>query len=240
MSDPLVRGTGLTKVYGRGAAAVRVFEDLSVEFHAGELSAVVGPSGCGKSTLLHLLAGIDSPDSGFVEIDGVRMSSLDAGARARLRNERIGFVFQFHHLLPEFTAAENVAFPLRIAGVPARAARRRAEAILERVGLAGRAAHFPAELSGGELQRAAVGRAIARSPRVIFADEPTGNLDRDNADRVFRLLRDVQREGGGSLVLVTHDADLASRCDKIFSMSTQGIAPETAAGAAGGSGNPDV
>jgi lipoprotein-releasing system ATP-binding protein len=239
MTEPLVRGAGLTKVYGTGPAAVRVFENLSIDFEPGELSAVVGPSGCGKSTLLHLLAGIDSPDSGFVEIDGVRMSSLDAGGRARLRNERIGFVFQFHHLLPEFTAAENVAFPLRIAGVPAREARRRAAVILERVGIADRAAHFPAEMSGGELQRAAVGRAIARGPRVIFADEPTGNLDRENADRVFRLLRDVQRESGGSVVLVTHDPELASRCDKIFTMSSQGMLQGTARGA-GGLGNPDV
>ncbi|HET9793600.1 MAG TPA: ABC transporter ATP-binding protein [Thermoanaerobaculia bacterium] len=239
MSPPVVRAEGLTKVYGSGAAAVRVFENLSIEVLPGEFVAVVGPSGCGKSTLLHLLAGIDSPDSGFVEIDGVRMSSLDAAARAKLRNERIGFVFQFHHLLPEFSAAENVALPLRIAAVPAREARRRAGEILDRVGLAGRADHFPAEMSGGELQRAAVGRAIARSPRVILADEPTGNLDRANADRVFQLLRDVQRESGGSVVLVTHDPDLASRCDKIFSMSTQGNGQGTAA-PDGGNGSPDV
>jgi len=239
MSGPIVRAEGLTKVYGSGTAAVRVFEDLSMEVGAGEFVAVVGPSGCGKSTLLHLLAGIDSPDSGFVEIDGVRMSSLDGAGRAKLRNERIGFVFQFHHLLPEFSAAENVAFPLRIAGVPAREARRRAEEILERVGLADRARHFPAEMSGGELQRAAVGRAIARKPKVILADEPTGNLDRANAERVFRLLRDVQRESGGSVVLVTHDADLASRCDKIHSMSTQGIDRGSPA-ADRGTGSPDV
>jgi len=237
---PLVRASGLSKVYGSGAAAVRVFENLSLEVAAGEFVAVVGPSGCGKSTLLHLLAGIDSPDSGFVEIDGVRMSSLDAAERAKLRNERIGFVFQFHHLLPEFSAAENVALPLRIAAVPPREARRRAGEILERVGLSGRAAHFPSEMSGGELQRAAVGRAIARRPRVILADEPTGNLDRANAERVFLLLREVQRESGGSVVLVTHDAALASRCDKIFSMSTQGIAQGTAVETAGGIGNPDV
>jgi lipoprotein-releasing system ATP-binding protein len=239
MSGPIVRAEGLTKVYGSGAAAVRVFENLSMEVAAGEFVAVVGPSGCGKSTLLHLLAGIDSPDSGFVEIDGVRMSSLDGAERAKLRNERIGFVFQFHHLLPEFSAAENVALPLRIASVPAREARRRAGEILERVGLADRADHFPSEMSGGELQRAAVGRAIARSPRVILADEPTGNLDRANADRVFLLLREMQRESGGSVVLVTHDPDLASRCDKIHSMSTQGI-DRGSPTAARGTGSPDV
>jgi len=236
MSVPVVRACALTKTYGSGPAAVRVFEELSIEVAAGEFVAVVGPSGCGKSTLLHLLAGIDSPDSGFVEIDGVCMSDLGPAERAKLRNERIGFVFQFHHLLPEFSAAENVALPLRIAAVPPREARRRAGEILERVGLAGRASHFPAEMSGGELQRAAVGRAIARSPRVIFADEPTGNLDRENAERVFLLLREVQRESGGSVVLVTHDPELASRCDKIFPMSTPGIRQ----GVPGGIGSPDV
>src|SRR5262249_11886146 len=155
-----------------------------------------GPSGCGKSTLLHLLAGIDAPDSGFVEIDGARWDGLVANARARLRNERIGFVFQYHHLLPEFSAAENVALPLRIASAGKREADRQARSLLERVGLAGRADHRPAEMSGGELQRAAVARAIARSPRVLFADEPTGNLDSDNAEQIFALLRDVHREAG--------------------------------------------
>ena len=223
MTEPAVRAVALSKSYGAGAAAVRVFEGLSIDVLPGEFVAVVGPSGCGKSTLLHLLAGIDSPDSGFVEIDGQRLSSLGARERAKLRNEKIGFVFQFHHLLPEFTAAENVALPLRIGAMNRAEAGRRADEILARVGLAGRGSHLPGEMSGGELQRAAVGRAIARRPRVLFADEPTGNLDHDNAERVFALLREIHGESGGSVILVTHDRDLASRCDKIFTMSPQGI-----------------
>ena len=220
---PAVRAVDLAKSYGTGAAAIRVFEGVSMEVLPGEFVAVVGPSGCGKSTLLHLLAGIDSPDAGLVEMDGVAWSSLDADARANLRNERVGFVFQFHHLLSEFTAAENVAMPLRIGGMSRRDADQEARAILDRVGLAGRADHFPAEMSGGELQRAAVARAIARTPRVLFADEPTGNLDSENAEHVFRLLRQVHEESRGSVVLVTHDRELARRCDKIFSITREGI-----------------
>jgi lipoprotein-releasing system ATP-binding protein len=223
MTEPAVRAVGLSKSYGKGAAAVRVFDGLSIDVFTGEFVAVVGPSGCGKSTLLHLLAGIDSPDSGFVEIDGVRWTDLDADEGARRRNEKVGFVFQFHHLLPEFTATENVAMPLRIASMARRDAEARAEAILARVGLADRASHLPGEMSGGELQRAAVGRAIARRPHVLFADEPTGNLDRETAEQVFLLLREIHRESGGSVVLVTHDRELARRCDKIFAMSSEGI-----------------
>jgi lipoprotein-releasing system ATP-binding protein len=220
---PALRAVDLSKSYGRGPAAVRVFAGLSMEVLPGEFVAVVGPSGCGKSTLLHLLAGIDSPDSGFVEVDGVRWSSLDPKARAQMRNERVGFVFQFHHLLSEFTAAENVGMPLRIAAMGRRDADRRARALLDRVGLSGRADHRPAEMSGGELQRAAVARAIARAPRVLFADEPTGNLDSDNAEQIFLLLRATHAESGGSVVLVTHDRELARRCDKIFSITREGI-----------------
>lgn len=220
---PALRAVDLSKSYGSGPAAVRVFAGLSMEVLPGEFVAVVGPSGCGKSTLLHLLAGIDSPDTGFVEVDGVRWSSLDPDARAKARNARVGFVFQFHHLLSEFTAAENVAMPLRIGAIGRREAERRARALLDRVGLGGRADHRPAEMSGGELQRAAVARAIARTPRVLFADEPTGNLDSDNAEQIFSLLRATHAESGGSVVLVTHDRELARRCDKIFSITREGI-----------------
>ena len=220
---PSIRAVGLSKSYGTGASAVLVFAGLSLELRTGEFVAVVGPSGCGKSTLLHLLAGIDEPDSGEVEISGVALSSLDARRRARLRNESVGFVFQFHHLLPEFSALENVAMPLRIAGLSRGEALRRARDVLARVGLADRDAHRPAELSGGELQRAAVARAVIANPRLIFADEPTGNLDRENAESVFALLRSLHAESGGTVVLVTHDRDLASRCDKIFAMSREGV-----------------
>ena len=153
----------------------------------------------------------------------MRWSSLDPDARAKARNARVGFVFQFHHLLSEFTAAENVAMPLRIGAIGRREAERRARALLDRVGLGGRADHRPAEMSGGELQRAAVARAIARTPRVLFADEPTGNLDSDNAEQIFSLLRATHAESGGSVVLVTHDRELARRCDKIFSITREGI-----------------
>ena len=218
-----VRAVGLTKSYGAGPSAVRVFSGLSFELQEGEFVAVVGPSGSGKSTLLHLLAGIDEPDSGEVEISGVALSRLDAASRARLRNTTIGFVFQFHHLLPEFSALENVSLPLRIAGVPRGEAMRRAREALGRVGLGDRGEHRPAELSGGELQRAAVARAVIAKPRLLFADEPTGNLDSDNARAVFDLLRALHGEGGGTVVLVTHDRDLAARCDKIFTMSAEGV-----------------
>lgn len=222
-SVPAVRAVGLAKSYGSGEGAVLVFSGLSLELRAGEFVAVVGPSGCGKSTLLHLLAGLDEPDSGEVEISGVALSSLDSRTRARLRNESIGFVFQFHHLLPEFSALENVSMPLRIAGIPRGEALRRSRDVLARVGLADRGSHRPAELSGGELQRAAVARAVVANPRLLFADEPTGNLDRENAESVFGLLRALHAESGGTVVLVTHDRDLAARCDKIFLMSGEGV-----------------
>jgi lipoprotein-releasing system ATP-binding protein len=218
-----VRAAGLRKTYGRAPAAVTVFTGLSLELREGDFVAVVGPSGSGKSTLLHLLAGIDTPDAGTVEIDGASLFDQDPVKRAKWRNERIGFVFQFHHLLPEFTAEENVAMPLRIGGAPAREARERARALLARVGLTDRARHLPSELSGGELQRAAVARAIARSPRVLFADEPTGNLDREHADEIFSLLRELHEERRGTSVIVTHDRDLAARCGKIFVMSKEGL-----------------
>ncbi len=221
--DAVLRAVDLSKSYGKGPSAVSVFSGLSFELHGGEFVAVVGPSGCGKSTLLHILAGIDETDSGFVEIGGVPISRLDARRRARLRNESVGFIFQFHHLLPEFSAAENVAMPLRIAGISRSEALERSGAALARVGLGNRATHRPAELSGGELQRAAVARAIIARPRLVFADEPTGNLDRENANAVFELLRELHAESGGTVVLVTHDRDLAARCDKIFTMSQEGV-----------------
>jgi len=223
MTEPVIRARQLAKSYGSGPTSVQVFSGLSCEFFEGEFVAVVGPSGSGKSTLLHLLAGIDRPDFGVVEIEGEDLLSRDDRERARLRNEKIGFVFQFHHLLSEFSARENVAMPLRIAGVGKRAAGRAADALLERVGLRDRAAHRPAELSGGELQRAAIARAIARRPPIVFADEPTGNLDRSSADQVFDLLRELHAERRGTVVLVTHDRELALRCDKIFAMSPEGL-----------------
>jgi len=222
-----VKATGLSKTYMGEAAPVPVFRNLEFTLAEGVFAAVMGPSGVGKSTLLHLLGGIDRPDSGRVEIFGVSLEDLCPRERARFRNERIGFVFQFHHLLPEFTAEENVAFPHRIAGVSSREARERAAALLERVGLADRRLHMSRALSGGEQQRVAIARALARSPSLLLADEPTGNLDAESARSVFDLLAELHRERGMTTVLVTHNPDLAKRCDKIFEMSREAILPAT-------------
>jgi lipoprotein-releasing system ATP-binding protein len=220
-----VRAENLSKTYGDETAPVTVLRNLSFDLPEGIFAAIMGPSGVGKSTLLHLLGGIDRPDSGRVEVFGKELAAMAPAERARFRNETIGFVFQFHHLLPEFTAEENVAFPHRIAGVAAGEARRRARELLERVGLPDRGAHRPRALSGGEQQRVAIARALARGPRLLLADEPTGNLDADSAGRVFALLEELHRERGMSTVLVTHNPDLAERCDKIFTMSREGITP---------------
>ena len=222
-----VRAESLSKTYMGEAAPVTVFQDLDFELEQGVFAAVMGPSGVGKSTLLHLLGGIDRPDAGRVEIFGVSIEELSPKERARFRNDRIGFVFQFHHLLAEFTAEENVAFPHRIAGVSSREARELAAALLERVGLADRRLHMSRALSGGEQQRVAIARALARSPSLLLADEPTGNLDAESARTVFDLLAELHRERGMTTILVTHNPDLAKRCDKIFNMSREAILPAT-------------
>jgi lipoprotein-releasing system ATP-binding protein len=218
-----IRADNLSKTYAGEGAPVTVFTDLSFELQEGVFAAVMGPSGVGKSTLLHLVGGIDSPDAGRVEVFGQALEELPPRERARFRNDRIGFVFQFHHLLPEFTAEENVAFPHRIAGEPAAEARRRAAAMLDRVGLLERRDHRPRALSGGEQQRVAIARALARGPGLLLADEPTGNLDADSSGAVFDLLEQLHRERGMTTVLVTHNPDLASRCDTIYLMSREGI-----------------
>jgi lipoprotein-releasing system ATP-binding protein len=219
-----VRAENLSKTYTGEAAPVVVFSNLSFELSEGVFAAIMGPSGVGKSTLLHLIGGIDRPDSGRVEIFGESLEQMSPRERARFRNATIGFVFQFHHLLPEFTAEENVAFPDRIAGLPAREASRRAADLLERVGLGDRRGHGARALSGGEQQRVAIARALARGPKLLLADEPTGNLDAASAGGVFDLLRSLHRERGMTTVLVTHNPDLANRCDKIFTMTREGIA----------------
>jgi lipoprotein-releasing system ATP-binding protein len=227
-----VRAENLSKTYAGEGAPVTVFSNLSFELQEGVFAAVMGPSGVGKSTLLHLLGGIDSPDAGRVEVFGQALEELPPRERARFRNDRIGFVFQFHHLLPEFTAEENVAFPHRIAGESAGEACRRAAAMLDRVGLLERRDHRPRALSGGEQQRVAIARALARAPSLLLADEPTGNLDADSSGAVFDLLEELHRERGMTTVLVTHNPDLASRCDTIYLMSREGISP--APGSSGG------
>lgn len=219
---PMVRLEALTKGYGSGATRVDVLRDLDLEVPRGELLAVVGPSGVGKSTLLHLIGLLDRPEAGTLELDGDQMNDLDGEQRARLRNELVGFVFQHHHLLDELDARDNVGLPLRIAGHGARRARDRAEELLEAVGLSHRIHHFPDQLSGGEQQRVAVARALAARPRLLLADEPTGNLDAPNADQVFELVRQLHLAGGLTSIIVTHNEPMARRCDRVFRLAPLG------------------
>jgi lipoprotein-releasing system ATP-binding protein len=224
-TDVVLRANHIAKTYEEGDLRTPVLHDASFELTRGETLAVVGASGSGKSTLLHIVGGLDTPSGGTVELEGHELSRLPDAERGRMRNRSLGFVYQFHHLLPEFTSLENVAMPLLIRGTPIAEARERSQTLLERVGLGARLEHKPGELSGGERQRCAMARALVTRPACVLADEPTGNLDEKNAAQVYALMLELNREIGTSIVLVTHDPRLARQMERVLDLHEGRLQP---------------
>ena len=227
-TENVLRASHVAKTYQEGGLRTDVLSDVSFELKRGQTMAIVGASGSGKSTLLHIIGGLDTLSAGEVEVDGRLLSTLSDAERGRVRNRSLGFIYQFHHLLPEFTALENVCMPLLIRGTAIAEAQRQSAALLERVGLGKRLQHKPSELSGGERQRCAVARALVTRPACVLGDEPTGNLDEDNAAQVYGLMLELNQEIGTSFVLVTHDARLAARMDRTLVLHN-GVLQEKAA-----------
>lgn len=216
MSEIILNSQKLSKSYNDGTSKIEVLKGIDLQIAKGDSVAIIGPSGSGKSTLLHLLGGLDKPTSGVVSITNVDWQKISEKQRCQLRNQRLGFVYQFHHLLPEFTALENVAMPLLLSGMDVNDAERQASDMLEHVGLKPRKEHKPAQLSGGERQRVAIARALVHQPHCVLADEPTGNLDQATASKVFDLMLDLNVQMKTALVIVTHDQQIAKRMDKIL------------------------
>jgi lipoprotein-releasing system ATP-binding protein len=225
MAVPLVSAAGLSRSFRGPANELRVLRDLDLEVPAGEMLAVVGSSGVGKSTMLHLLGGLDRPDSGTIDIGGERITEMSDSARVAFRNAHVGFVFQFHHLLPEFSAVENVEMPMRIAGAANGLTAERARELLDRVGLADRADQWPGTLSGGEQQRVAVARALVMRPRLLLADEPTGDLDETTAEALHDLLRRMHLDHGLTSIIATHNPRLAAACDRVLRLESGKLRP---------------